>query len=133
MSKAAGAPKKNQVREKRAKALWAMKAAKDRDAKDNTLGRNQTRQELWREHLKDRIEALDKALKYFGDSVLKLMVGSRLFVKLAVSGLWPSGLRLLAKDVGKTILGRRPTHWNVPGKCGPHGELFFFRRKSRWS
>ena len=22
-----------------------------------------------------------------------------------------------------------PTHWNVPGKCGPHGELFFFLEK----
>ena len=47
------------------------KAAKDREEdfydqarKDNILGRNQARQELWREHLKDTIEALDKALKY---------------------------------------------------------------------
>ena len=48
-----------------------MKAAKDREEdfndlvrKDNILGRTQTRQELWREHLKDLIEALDKAQKY---------------------------------------------------------------------
>ena len=60
-----------------------------------------------------------------------------------------SGLRLgglsfffFAKDVGKTVLGMpsgitltpwdsvrlrtTSTHWNVPGKCGPHGKLFFF-------
>ena len=54
----------------RAKALWPMKAAKDREEdfydlarKENILGRSQTRQELWREHLKDPIEALDKALR----------------------------------------------------------------------
>ena len=43
----------------KAKALWAMKAAKDRREevycsarKDNILGRNKTRLELWEEHLK---------------------------------------------------------------------------------
>ena len=50
-----------------------MKAAKDRGEdfhdrarKDNTLGRSQTRQELWgEEHLKrPPIVALDKALRY---------------------------------------------------------------------
>ena len=30
---------------------------------DNILGRNQTRLELWEEHLKDPITALDKAPK----------------------------------------------------------------------
>ena len=56
---------------KKAKALWAMKAAKDREEdfhdparEENILGRKQTRQELWKEHLKDPIIALDKALKY---------------------------------------------------------------------
>ena len=69
MRKAAGSKKSNESQ--RAKALWAMKAAKDREEdfydparKDNILGRNQTRQELWRAHLKDPIEALDNALKY---------------------------------------------------------------------
>ena len=53
-----------------AKASWAMKAAKDRREefydparKDNILGRKKTRLELWEEHLKDPIAALDKALK----------------------------------------------------------------------
>ena len=51
------------------KALWAMKAAKDIEeefydpaCKDNILGRNQTRLELWEEHLKEQIIALDKAV-----------------------------------------------------------------------
>ena len=35
--------------------------------KDNILGRNKTRFELWGEHLKDQIVALDKALKCVED------------------------------------------------------------------
>ena len=58
------------------------------------------------------------------------------------NGLLLGGLRHFAQDVGKTVLGRRigliwirwivcvcaqaATHWNVPGKYGPQGELFFF-------
>ena len=34
-----------------------------KNAKPNVLGRNKTRLELWEEHLKDPIVALDKALK----------------------------------------------------------------------
>ena len=51
-----------------------MKAAKDRREefydparKDNILGRNKTRLELWEEHLKDPIVALDIALKCVED------------------------------------------------------------------
>ena len=73
LSKAVGVrlwvSKKTQEAQK-AKALSAMKAAKDRREefydparKDNILGRNQTRLELWEEHVKDPIVALDKALK----------------------------------------------------------------------
>ena len=68
MSKAAGAKKTSESQ--RAKALWKMKAARDSVAgfhdperKDNILERNKTRLELWEEHLKDPIVALDKALK----------------------------------------------------------------------
>ena len=50
--------------------LWKMKAAKDAgeeyhdpERDDNILGRNKTRIALWKEHIKDPIEALDKALK----------------------------------------------------------------------
>ena len=35
--------------------------------KDNILGRNKTRLELWEEHLKDPTVALDKALKCVED------------------------------------------------------------------
>ena len=68
MSRAAGVKKPNE--NQKAKALWKMKAAKDRGAdfhdlerKDNSLGRNQTRLEPWEEHLKDPIVALDSASK----------------------------------------------------------------------
>ena len=72
MNKAAGA--KKPCESQKAKALWAMKAAQDRGdefydsaRKENILGRKQTRLELWGEHLKDPIEALDKALKCLED------------------------------------------------------------------
>ena len=65
MSKAMGVKKKT---------LWTMQAAKDRREefydparKDNILGRNKTRLELWEEHLKDPLVALDKALKCVED------------------------------------------------------------------
>ena len=74
MSKALGVKKPQEAQ--KAKALWAMKAAKDRREefnyparKDDVLGRNKTRLELWEEHLKDPIVALDKALKVRGRSV----------------------------------------------------------------
>ena len=63
MSKAAGAEKPSESQ--KAKALRALKAAKGRRdefydlaRKDNVLGRNQTRLELWEEHFKDPIIAL---------------------------------------------------------------------------
>ena len=62
--------------------------------------------------------------------------------RVSFNGLWPERLRHCVKDVGKTVLGRcvwpyldpwdsvrlltASTHWNVTGKYGPHGELFFF-------
>ena len=55
---------------KKAKSLWKMKAARDSgedfndpERKDNIWRKNSTRLELWEEHLKDPIVALDKALK----------------------------------------------------------------------
>ena len=68
MSRAAGVQKPNESQ--KARALWKMKAARDSgedvyfpERKDNILGRNRTRLELWAAHLKDPIVALDKALK----------------------------------------------------------------------
>ena len=61
MSRAAGVGRGANQSQK-AKALWKMKEAKDREEKscdperkDDTLGRNRTRLELWEEHQKDPI------------------------------------------------------------------------------
>ena len=74
MSSAVGAKKPQEAQ--KAKALWAMRAAKDRREEfdvpareDNILGRNTTRLELWEEHLKGPIAALDKSIKLRGRSV----------------------------------------------------------------
>ena len=72
MSKAVGVKKPQEAQ--KARDLWAMKAAMDRREefydparKDNSLGRHKTLLEMWEEHLKDPIEALDKALKCVQD------------------------------------------------------------------
>ena len=63
MSRAVGVKKPQ-----KAKALWAMKVAKERKEvfydparEENISKRNKTRLELWEEHLKGPIAALDKA------------------------------------------------------------------------
>ena len=54
---------------KKAKAMWAMKAAKDTSEesddparREDFLGRTKTRLELWEEHLKDPIFSIKKSL-----------------------------------------------------------------------
>ena len=66
MSRVVGVKKPQEAQ--KAKALWAMKAAKDRKeefydrAREEDIStRNKTRLELWEGHLKDTIAALDKA------------------------------------------------------------------------
>ena len=61
---------RSQMKTQKRKPFGKMKAAKDRredfydpERKDNILGRKKTRLELWEEHLKDPIVALDTALK----------------------------------------------------------------------
>ena len=68
MSRAVGVKKPQEAQ--KAKALWAMNAAKDRKEEFNDRAReednskrNKTRLELWEQNLKDPIAALDKALK----------------------------------------------------------------------
>ena len=84
------------------------------DRKDNILERNKTRLELWEEHLKDPIVALDKALKCVESSCWE--------------GFWAressggSDLQWLALAFLRTA----SMEWNVPGKYGQYGELFFF-------
>ena len=84
-----------------------MKAAKDRREefydparKDNNLGRNTTRLELWEEHLEDSIVALDKALKCVEDQVLKW-----------IKALWEqgsNGMRLGGVGSGATVVRTGP-------------------------
>ena len=68
VSRAVGVKKSNESQ--KSESFWKMKAARDGgddfydpERKNNMLGRNKTRLELWEEHLKDPIVALDKALK----------------------------------------------------------------------
>ena len=116
MSKAAGARQPSESQ--KAKALWAIKAAKDRGKhfydparKEIILGRNQTRLELWGEHLKDPITALEKALKRLEKKVSGLS-GGVVFI-----GLRPRGLRHGAKDVGRTAVERCLASFGPVGEC----------------
>ena len=68
MSRAVGVKKPQEAQ--KAKALWALKAAKNRKeefydpAREEDISRrNKTRLELWEEDLKDPTAALDKAFK----------------------------------------------------------------------
>ena len=109
----------------------------------NILGRTKTRLDLWEEHLKDPIIALEKNIILFGAPPLELTSGSKILLasRVGCSGLRSCGYQDFAKDVGRARLGRRlalpgpvgqvcackaSTFWNVPGMCGPHGGLFFF-------
>ena len=121
-----------------------MKAAKDAgeeyydlDRKDNILGRNKTRLELWKEHLKDPTVALDNSLKFvkhscwriFGPRILGRdrppMAGvdflQSLWEEPIWEGVWP---HLDPRD--SVCLRTASVEWKVPGKYGPRGELFFF-------
>ena len=78
-----GNRRKKPSESQKAKALWAMKAVKDRCGeyfdparKEDILGRTKTRLELWEEHLKDT-----QSVKLLGESFLGLAFGS--------SFLWP--------------------------------------------
>ena len=86
-----------------------MKAAKDRGEvyhdparKEDILGNTKTRLDLWEEHLKDPIIALDKAL-------LRLAITSILLVESRVdcNSLQLCGYRDFVKDVGRAVLGKR--------------------------
>ena len=129
------------------KAQRAMKAAKDRVkntmiqlvnktfCKDTSgvVGRTPERPN----------HSLGKSIKVFGESPPGLAIGSKLPVasRVGCNGLQLCGYQRCAKDVGRPVwegvwlcldpwdsvrLRTASTHWNVPGKNGPHGELFFF-------
>ena len=112
MSKAAGAEKPNESQ--KAKAAWAIKAAKDRRGdefydlarKENILGRKQTRLELWEEHLKERGRISTKA-----DCWLEALV------ELVFNDLWPRGLKYGARVVGQTFVGKGLALFEPVGSC----------------
>ena len=104
------------------------------------LGRTKTRLELWEEHLKDPVAALEKALNCPGIRLLGLAFGS----KLRVASLWvPRFCKICGKGpIGKAScldpwdsvrLRTASTFWNVPGKYGPHGELFVLLHQEAFS
>ena len=129
---------KAECESQKAKALWAMKAARDRDKefydpahKEDILGRSKTRLDLWEEHLTDSIAALARASCW-------LLVCS--LVASGSNGLQYCEREDFANDVGRAPLGRGLAFSGPMGCCGfahdsqrlecsgeygPHGELFF--------
>ena len=102
---------------------------------DNILARNKTRLALWEEHLKDPIVALDKALKCVENSHQRSRPECMVEGCLAMAGvgflqtLWErpiwEGVWSHLDPMDTVCLLTASMEWNVPGKCGPHGELFF--------
>ena len=76
----------------------------DPERKDNLCGRNKTRLELWEEHLKDPIVALDKALKCVEKTLLSVFFGPRP-VEGAFSNCWCVGFlqSLLEKTIWEGV------------------------------
>ena len=122
-----------------------MKAAKDRKEdfydparKDNILSRNKTRLVLWEEHLKD-IQLL-RWTKPCSALKVSVKVGSRpcgsmvamtgdWVVSDLVLPLWEEVLWPFLDAWDSVHLRTTSTQWNVPGRYGPNGELFFFLLK----
>ena len=104
------------------------------------MGRRRTRLELWEEHFKDPIIA---SVEVLGESLLELASGSKRLVEVTCIAMACScvGTKILQKmwegpfcegvwpcvDPWDSVRLRTAcTYWNVAGKYGPHGELFFF-------
>ena len=120
-----------------------MKAAEDAgeeycdpEREDNIMGRNETRLALWKEQLKDPIVGLDKALKCVESScwkvVARVLCGGCVLQWLLLASSKVCGRSRFGRAFGPTwirwilCLRTASVEWNVPGKYGPHGELFFF-------
>ena len=108
-SKAAGARKPSESQ--KAKALWAMKAAKDRreefcdsPRKDNILRRKQTRLELW----EGPNHSLGQSSEVLGESVSRLTFGSRHLMKKSCQFQWPLAgkAQSLCQRCGKDLSGK---------------------------
>ena len=102
-----------------------MKAPKDRredfhdpERKDNYLGRNKTRLELWEEHFKYPIVALDKSFEVRGEFVLRLTIGSETCCGIGLEWLVAcGGLRHGSKCVGQTFMGISLASLGPLGQC----------------
>ena len=120
-----------------------MNAAKDAGeeyyepaCEDNILERNKTRLAVWEVHLKDPIVALDKALKCVENSYWRSWPGCFVEGVFAMAGvgvlqsLWEKpmweGVWPCLDPMDSVCLRTASMAWNVPGKYGPHGDLFFF-------
>ena len=129
---------------KKVRALLKMKAAKDRredhyhpELKDNTLGRNKTRLELWESTSKTRLWHWTKrcsawriraSLDFWPETLLwkwSSMAGAGflqlLWEKPICEGVWP-----YLDPWDSVCLRTASVEWNVP-RYGPHGELFSSR------
>ena len=150
LNQATGAQKPSES--EKAKAPLAMKAASDRDEEfydpartEDILGRTQTRLELREAHLKDPVAALAKALECLEAANKRWHLVSQIVVVKLLSSQWRSASQVLAKHVVRVLFGkgsglswthgmlwvcaRQPASRMFQGKCGPHGELFFFLTK----
>ena len=147
MSGAVGVRKPQEAH--KAQALWAMKAAKDRKEKfydpageEDISRRNKTRLELWEEHLKDPIAALDKASKCVESQCWRWLevlwkqkaamtsdgVVSDLMLPLWGEVLWPfldawDSVRLRTMECPREI---RAELVRFGPSIRPHGELLSF-------
>ena len=129
----------------KAKHLWKMKAAKeeyyDPTREENILGRNKTRLALWEEHLKDPSRGAGQNPEVCGKFVLEdlgpnawwkeclamecsPMAGDGFLQSLWEKPIW-EGVWPYLDPMDSVCLRTASTEWNVPGKYGPHGELFF--------
>ena len=136
MSKATGAKKPSESQ--KAKALWSMKAAKDREKtfwkKKDTIGAVGRAPQRPNSCLGQSVEVLGESLLglAFGSKLLFAtrvamacsVVGAKLFQNMWVGAYW-EGVWLCLDPWDSVRLRTASTFRDVPGKYGPHGELFF--------
>ena len=128
-----------------------MKAAWDRGEEyydparkeEDILGRTKTRLDLWEEHVKDPIVGLAKALECLKNPFLVLafwfvawlavvaiamacsVVGAKVLQEMWEGPNW-EGVQPCLDSWDVVLLRTSSSYWNVPGKYGPHSELFVF-------
>ena len=113
---------KAECESQKAKALWAMKAARDRDKefydpahKEDILGK--TRLDLWEEHITDSIAALARALECLENSFSCWLLVCSL-VASGSNGLQYCEREDFANDVGRAPLGIGLAFSGPMGCCG---------------